>query len=126
MCGIFGITEQNPKLIKEIINKCHHRGPDGSDIFYTENLTLGHNLLSITSGPKDGKQPWVSHKKNVLIYNGEIFNYKDLLKKYKKMFLPKTTCDTELLSWLLDHNPYEHVIKNVIDSMHSFVFYNRQ
>ena len=126
MCGIFGITEQNPKLIKEIINKCHHRGPDGSDIFYTENLTLGHNLLSITSGPKDGKQPWVSHKKNVLIYNGEIFNYKDLIEKYKTFFVPKTTCDTELLSWLLDHNPYEHVIKNVIDSMHSFVFYNRQ
>ena len=28
MCGIFGITEKNPKLIKNIIDKCSHRGPD--------------------------------------------------------------------------------------------------
>ena len=33
MCGIFGITEKNPKLIKEMIDKCSHRGPDGSSIW---------------------------------------------------------------------------------------------
>ena len=76
MCGIYGITEKNPKIIKNIIEKCSHRGPNGSGIYSSENLTLGHNLLSITSSPKDGKQPWKSPKENVLIYNGEIFNYK--------------------------------------------------
>ena len=125
MCGIFGITENNPNLIKNIINKCQHRGPDGSDIYTADNLTLGHNLLSITSDPKNSKQPWISPKKNVLIYNGEIFNYNELIQKYKNKFVPKSTCDTELLSWLLDQNSYEHVIQNVIDSMHSFVFYNK-
>ena len=125
MCGIYGITEKNPKIIREIINTCSHRGPNGFDIFSTKSLTLGHNLLSITSNSADGKQPWKSSKENILIYNGEIFNYKELLLRYKNKFFPKTTCDTELLSWLLDEYPYEEVIQNIIDSMHSFVFYNK-
>ena len=49
MCGIYGITERNKKLIENIIQICSHRGPDGFDIFENDNLTLGHNLLSITS-----------------------------------------------------------------------------
>ena len=125
MCGIYGITDKNPKIIKEIINKCSHRGPNGSDIYIADNLTLGHNLLSITSNPNEGKQPWISKKGNILIYNGEIFNYHELIQKYKNKFIPKTTCDTELLSWLLDEYPVEKVISEIIDSMHSFVFFDK-
>ena len=125
MCGIYGITEKNESLIKNIIKKCSHRGPDGFDIYSTDRLTLGHNLLSITSKPKEGKQPWVSERKNVLIYNGEIFNYNDLVNVYKDKFFPKTTCDTELLSWLLDNYSYEKVISDIIDSMHAIVWYNK-
>ncbi len=125
MCGIFGITENNPQLVKEMMNKTSHRGPDGNNIFLSEHLTLGHNLLSITSNPNDGVQPWLSNRGNVLIYNGEIFNYNELIKKYSDQFKRKTTCDTELLSWLLDEFPYEKVISEMIDSMHSFVFFNK-
>ena len=121
MCGIYGITENNKALIKYIINKCSHRGPDGFDIYNDNHITLGHNLLSITSNPIEGKQPWVSERGNILIYNGEIFNYNELIKNFKNTFLPKTTCDTELLSWLLDNYSYEDVISNFIDSMHSLV-----
>ena len=126
MCGIYGITEENPKIIREIINKCSHRGPNGSGIYSSEKVTLGHNLLSITSKPDDGKQPWKSIKENILIYNGEIFNYDELLLKFKDKFYPKSTCDTELLSWLLDEFSYETVVQDIIDSMHSFVFYNKK
>ena len=83
MCGIYGITEKNEKLITSIIKKCSHRGPDGFDLFSNDKLTLGHNLLSITSKPNDGKQPWISERKNVLVYNGEIFNYYQLKEKYQ-------------------------------------------
>jgi len=126
MCGIFGITEKNPKLIKKIIDKCSHRGPDGNSIWSNDNLTLGHNLLSITSKPKDGLQPYVTQKGNVLTYNGEIFNYKYLLKKFKNKFNPKTSCDTEILGWLLDNFNYNETVCNIIDSMHAFVFFNKK
>ena len=49
MCGIYGITENNPNIIRKMINVCSHRGPDGSNTFNNDFLTLGHNLLSITS-----------------------------------------------------------------------------
>lgn len=126
MCGIFGITENNPKLINKIIKECYYRGPDNSNIFSSEYLTLGHNLLSITSTPNEGEQPWKSSRENILIYNGEIFNYNELLYRFKNSFIPKTTCDTELLSWLLDNYSYEEVISNIIDSMHAFAFYNKK
>ena len=125
MCGIFGITENNEELIRNLIKTCSYRGPDASDIFLNDNLTLGHNLLSITSNPQQGKQPWITPKNNVLVFNGEIFNYNDLKINFKNKFLPKTTCDTELLSWLLDEFSYEFVIKELLDSMHSFVFFNK-
>ena len=125
MCGIYGITDRNKKLIENIIQKCAHRGPDGSDTYVSDSLTLGHNLLSITSKSKEGRQPWISDRGNVLIFNGEIFNYNDLIYRYKNNFLPKTTCDTELLSWLFDNFNYEEVLSNIIDSMHGLVWYNK-
>lgn len=125
MCGIFGITENNKSLVKNMINRCAHRGPDGNSIWSNEYLTLGHNLLAITSKPEDGVQPHTTNNGNILTYNGEIFNYNQLVNKFKNKFIPKSTCDTELLGWLLDNFRYEEVICNLIDSMHAFVFFNK-
>jgi len=125
MCGIFGITEKNFNLVQSLINTCSYRGPDGSSIWMNDKITLGHNLLSITSKPSDAKQPWITENKNILIYNGEIFNYDDLLLYFQDQFLPKTTCDTELLAWLLENKSYENILSNILDSMHAFVFYNK-
>ena len=126
MCGIFGVTEDNPRLVKSIMDKCSHRGPDGSSIWSSDNLTLGHNLLSITSKPEDGTQPFITNSENILTYNGEIFNYDNLIKKFKGEFSAKTSCDTELLGWLLDNFSYKKVICDLIDSMHAFVFFNKK
>ena len=124
MCGIYGITKNDTKFIHQFIEKCTHRGPDGSDVWHDEDVTLGHNLLAITSEPSQGKQPWKTPKGNVLVYNGEIFNYQELCNKYHNQFTPTTTCDTELLAFLLDRDP-QQAIKE-IDSMHGFAYYDRQ
>ena len=121
MCGIYGITKNNPELIKSYINTCSYRGPDGSDVWADEHITLGHNLLAITSEPSQGRQPWITNKGNVLIYNGEIFNYQDLITQHN--FQPKTSCDTELLAHLLDTQG-KHCVE-LIDSMHAFVYYDK-
>ena len=121
MCGIYGITKRDIDLIKEYINVCSHRGPDGSDVWADDYVTLGHNLLAITSEPSQGRQPWITNKGNVLIYNGEIFNYQDLVTQYN--FQPKTSCDTELLAYLLDKEGMQSV--KLIDSMHAFAYYDR-
>ena len=120
MCGIYGITDKNKDWITSYIKKCHYRGPDMSEIFCDENITLGHNLLSITDTPLQGAQPWKTLKGNILIYNGEIFNYIELLKRYKN-FKPKTNCDTELLAWGLDKYGINFI--NEIDSQHAFALW---
>lgn len=125
MCGIYGITGIEKSKINKMINICSHRGPDGHNIYSNTKITFGHNLLSITSQPSDGEQPWFDDgNQNVLVFNGEIFNYQELKKKFHNLFIPKTSCDTELLYWLLNNFSYEEVICNLIDSMHAFAFYN--
>ena len=126
MCGIYGITARKPELIKSYISACSHRGPDGSDVWHDDYVTLGHNLLSITSTPVDGKQPWITDRGNVLVYNGEIFNYNELKETYKDTWQPKTTCDTELLAFLLDRSNSNTTISSTLDSMHAYAYYNKE
>ena len=123
MCGIYGITDKNPEFIKQYIEICKHRGPDGSDIWTSDHVTLGHNLLSIMAEPNKSQQPWETPKGNRLVYNGEIFNYNELVKKYKN-FTSSTGCDTELLAWGLDEHGINFI--NEIDSMHGFAYYDLQ
>ena len=123
MCGIYGITDKDPEFIKQYIEICKHRGPDGSDIWTSDHVTLGHNLLSIMAEPNKSQQPWKTPKGNRLVYNGEIFNYNELVKKYKN-FTNSTGCDTELLAWGLDEHGINFI--NEIDSMHGFAYYDLQ
>jgi len=124
MCGIYGITAVDRDFITKYIDICKHRGPDGSDIWNNDKVTLGHNLLSIMGEPSQARQPWKTPKGNILVYNGEIFNYYELLEKYKNSFTPKTKCDTELLAWGLDN--FGSTFVNELDSMHGFAYYDIQ
>ena len=120
MCGIYGITEHNPKFINQFIDICKHRGPDGSSVWHNENITLGHNLLSIMGEPDNSTQPWTTPKGNKLVYNGEIFNYYELKERHED-FIDTSGCDTELLAWGLDKFGLAFI--DEIDSMHGFAYY---
>jgi len=120
MCGIYGITEHNPSFIKQFIEVCKHRGPDGSSVWCNNSITLGHNLLSIMGEPGDATQPWTTPNGNKLVYNGEIFNYYELKDKHKD-FVDTSGCDTELLAWGLDKFGLSFI--DEIDSMHGFAYY---
>ena len=122
MCGIYGITAKDPEFIKNFIEVCKHRGPDGESVWWDETVTLGHNLLSIMANPDLSRQPWKTPKGNMLVYNGEIFNYYELKEKYNgKGFAGITGCDTELLAWGLDEFGLDFI--DEIDSMHGFAYY---
>ena len=122
MCGIYGITEHNTEFINKYIEICKHRGPDGQNVWSDGKVTLGHNLLSIMGDPKESIQPWNTPHGNILVYNGEIFNYYELKKKYaSEGFSASTGTDTELLAWGLDK--YGSKFIEEIDSMHGFAYY---
>ena len=86
MCGIFGIFSEKIKepelynLTKKSLNLIKYRGPDKTKIVSTSNFCSGVNRLSIEA-LKYGEQP-VEDKDYIIGFNGEIFNYKEIIKKY--------------------------------------------
>ena len=114
MCAIHGIVDVKPDLMMKMVKTAHHRGPDGNGIFEDDYITLGHNLLSIVGQVEDSKQPY-HHEDCILVFNGEIYNYKDLSHN------PKT--DTETLAIGLKNEGWEFLKK--CDGMFALAFYNK-
>jgi len=114
MCAIHGIVDVKPELMMKMVKTAHHRGPDGNSIFKDDYITLGHNLLSIVGEVEDGKQPY-EYENCVLVYNGEIYNYKDLEHNSKN--------DTEALAKGLKNEGWEFLKK--CDGMFALAFYNK-
>ena len=114
MCAIHGILDTKPDLMAKMVKAAHHRGPDGNGIFEDDYITLGHNLLSIVGEVKDSKQPY-HYEDCILVFNGEIYNYKDLSHN------PKT--DTETLAIGLKNEGWEFLKK--CDGMFALAFYNK-
>lgn len=128
MCGINGfITKKkiaNSKYRIEKMNKSiHHRGPDAQESIELENgkIAVGHCRLSIIDLETRANQPMISNtKKSVIVYNGEIYNFKELKETLNYSF--KTTSDTEVLLAGLEYEGIEWVEK--CNGMFAFAFYD--
>ncbi len=109
MCGISGAVYQSDVKAKNFSDKLtrslkciSHRGPDSNGKFFYENMMFGHVRLSILDLSEFGHQPMVSKSKRFIIsYNGEIYNFNELAKKYKIHNL-KSTSDTEVILELFE------------------------
>ncbi len=107
MCGIAGIValsdhgrQQIPK-IQQSIRTLYTRGPDDEGIYISDKVGLAMRRLAIIDTSKAANQPmWDSTGRYTIIFNGEIFNYRELKSKYfstEEQNRFKTNSDTELL-----------------------------
>ena len=103
MCGIisiFNIHEQTPALRQKALQmsgKLRHRGPDWSGIYCGGTAILAHERLAIVD-PESGRQPLFSpDKKQVLAVNGEIYNHRDIRRRYKDKYAFQTGSDCEVI-----------------------------
>lgn len=88
MCGIIGQINFDRTPISELVfnnmrETLYHRGPDGFDskFFNNNSAALGHRRLSIIDLSDKAKQPMTNEDKTLwLVFNGEIYNYKELRK----------------------------------------------
>tara|TARA_A100001388_G_scaffold182021_1_gene136339 strand:- start:8042 stop:9604 length:1563 start_codon:yes stop_codon:yes gene_type:complete len=110
------------KFKKESLNIAH-RGPDSnSTINYQNKAFFCHYRLSIIDRSPSSNQPFFSIcKRYILCFNGEIYNYKLLAKKYFPTESIKG--DTELLMKLLINYPADDFIHE-IEGMFSCVFFD--
>ena len=102
MCGIAGYYNVNKKINQEKFEKMvdiiEHRGPDDRGTYYWNGLALGHRRLSIIDLSLDGHQPFFYKERYVMVFNGEIYNYKELKNELvEKGYQFKTKTDTEVL-----------------------------
>ena len=101
MCGILAILETEQKLdttlVQQLSKRMSHRGPDESDLHFTEKgHVLSHERLSIVD-LKSGKQPIQGTSSAWMVHNGEIYNHKQLRETVLKHHTFRTTSDSEVI-----------------------------
>ncbi len=105
MCGITGVFAFNLVGKFNMIHvtaatmALHKRGPDFQDIYLDEFVALGHRRLSIIDTRSIAHQPMLDESKRYcIIFNGEIFNYRELREELKARGVKFITeSDTEVL-----------------------------
>src|SRR6476469_2956398 len=101
MCGIAGILgyqEGKEELMQQMLQKQAYRGPDARSVWSDANVILGHNRLSIIDLSVSANQPMQSYCGNyVIVFNGEIYNYKELKETLQEDYKFRTQSDTEVL-----------------------------
>jgi asparagine synthase (glutamine-hydrolysing) len=92
MCGIAGILDcvhtfdaQTLEFRAEAMgDSLRHRGPDDEGVWLDPELGLGlaHRRLAVIDPTPEGRQPTVSKcQRYVLVFNGEIYNFRDLAQQ---------------------------------------------
>ena len=109
MCAINGFTFNDSSLLKKMMYICKNRGPDWEEAYHDQDISLGHNRLSIIDIDKRSNQPFI-YENFILSFNGEIYNYLDLKKELElKGHKFQTSSDTEVLIKLF----YEYSIEAI-------------
>ena len=132
MCGIAGIWhfDSNNNInhdIGKMVDVLQHRGPDDNGIWTDGGLALGHTRLAILDLTHSGHQPMISTDcRYILVFNGEIYNYKTLASELKKENIQiDITGDTKVLLYSCIYFGIEKTLSK-INGMFAFAFYDKQ
>ena len=105
MCGIGGLilnekrdTAHLESCLRAVNDLQRHRGPDGEGIWVGQDgqIGLAHVRLSIIDLSTHASQPMVADNGNVVVHNGEIYNYIELREELGSETF-RTTSDTEVI-----------------------------
>src|ERR1039458_888267 len=103
MCGILGLYNSagvlpSSETIDSALDRLRLRGPDDSGTWRDECMMLGHRRLAIVDLSPSGHQPMESSdRRYVIVFNGEIYNHRELRPRLKPRGEWRGTSDTETL-----------------------------
>jgi len=80
LCAIFGMISGSIEKIEFALSLMRHRGADFKSIRNIDNVYFGFNRLAIENLDKNIQPLKIDNK--LFVFNGEIYNYKELIKKY--------------------------------------------
>ena len=134
MCGISGMLgSPESGIVQKMIQLQNHRGPDGSGIWHDTSVCLGHARLAIVD-LQGSPQPIQSHEGNVLIANGEIYNFQSIRSSMPD-YAWTTFGDSETILALYEKTIHRNPTANAkdhgewiqtLDGMFAFALWNPQ
>lgn len=132
MCGISGIISTSSIGLKDeglkMLDAISHRGPDAEGFQIANShkgvIWFGHKRLSIQDLSAAGNQP-LEYDGLLLIYNGEIYNFKELRSELAEFgYTFETGTDTEVL--LKGFHFWGEAVCNKLIGMFSFAILNKK
>lgn len=136
MCGLIGyfqtekgyFNRENISRFNNLLNKLDCRGPDNKEFFVDNDkkIYLGHTRLSIIDLSNNSNQPITSLNNNyTMVFNGEIYNYKELYNNLINLNLPKDIQKSDTQT-LLEHIAYFGLFEtlNIVNGMFAIGLYD--
>jgi asparagine synthase (glutamine-hydrolysing) len=136
MCGIWSLINlkrKNLDVVKLFQDFCNlkHRGPDNSYFETYNNVMIGFHRLAIMDDTFLSNQPFIledEHRTVIFICNGEIYNFKELIERYRLPSYIKNDCMTipEAYMSMLKYNDtsdFNRFIKEDIKGEFAFMLF---
>lgn len=135
MCGLIGVISKKEvqnfqsdylEPLEYALNLMEYRGPDNKGLWCEDGICFGHRRLSIIDLSSQGNQPFhSSDDRYVIVFNGEIYNYKQLRSELMKFgYSFRTETDTEVI--LAAYSHYGTDFCNQLKGMFAMVIYDRK
>ena len=100
MCAIIGVLGKNLPSQEQFIkarDTMTHRGPDDAGVLFSEEgIALGHRRLSIIDLSRRPSADVFSRWGVGIVFNGEIYNFRELREELKRFYKFRTKTDTEV------------------------------
>lgn len=113
------------ELVRAMNSSIAHRGPDDEGVWSSKDdqLFFGHRRLSIIDLSPSGHQPMIDQEGNAIVFNGEIYNYKELKAELSKNIHFKTESDTEVILDL--YKNHGHASLKKLNGMFALAYWNQ-
>lgn len=100
ICGVIGVEsrEAGEAAVRRMMDAMAHRGPDGEGVMFSPPVAVGMRRLSIIDLPGGSQPLWNETQTLAIIFNGEIYNFRELRKELENAgHRFRTRSDTEVI-----------------------------
>ena len=127
MCGFVGFVDKTQtkkkKIIKDMADRIIHRGPDSDGYYVDDFVAMGFRRLAIID-LKGGDQPLFNEDKSIVVmFNGEIYNFKELRQELEQKHKFITNSDTEVI--VHGYEEYGTDVFNKLRGMFGIIIYDK-
>jgi len=122
VCSINGFNFKDETLVLKMNEATSHRGPDDTGVFINEEVSLGHNRLSIIDLSQKAHQPMLLENL-AITFNGEIYNFKELRKELEDKYTFQSDSDTEVI--LAGYSLYKEAFIERLNGIFAFAIWDK-